>query len=63
MTLTVEAGVALAFAGILVGWGISWGLMRGELSSMNRLIHEWRKADDELHHDHEERLRSLEGRR
>ena len=60
MTLTIEAGFALAFAGILVGWGISWGLMHGQMATMNRLIHEWRKSDDEIHHDHEDRIRKLE---
>jgi len=63
MSITVEVGLLLAFAGILLGWGISWGLMRGELSTLNKLIHEWRKADDEIHHDHEDRLRGLEQRR
>lgn len=63
MTLTIEMGVALAFSGVLVGWGISWGLMRGELHSLRDLIHEWRRADDKLHADHEERLRELESAR
>ena len=61
--INVEVGVALAVGGVLVGWGISWGLMRGELSALRALIHEWRRADDRLHADHEDRLRDLEAAR
>lgn len=60
MTITVELGVLMTFSGILVGFGIAWGLMRGEMTTLNRLIQQWRKDDDALHHDHETRLRVLE---
>jgi len=61
--ITVQIGVLIALAGILFGWGISWGLMRGELSSLRAMIHEWRRTDDRLHADHEDRLRELEAAR